>query len=146
MFPYTSIQSGASCHYSLWLTWWDQIMLLSIKVMYYRFYSFGYFPKHNTGFQCQLIAKDRDIWLAYIFLVYSYLFNNSLLGEDKRAVDSWPSCTRRIPYWRIMTPYDLIELDPHYWGNDLLFVWRHQAITWTNVDYIPVGDFGIRLR
>ena len=40
----------------------------------------------------------------------------------------------------LVMPYNEIDLGRH-WLRQLLLVWRHQAITWTNVDLSSVGFF-----
>ena len=44
-----------------------------------------------------------------------------------------------------MMPYGDMELGQH-WLRKWLGAWRHQAITWTNVDLSSVKSHGIHLR
>ena len=39
-------------------------------------------------------------------------------------------------HWGLVTPYGDVDLGQH-WLRYWLVAWRHQAITWTNVDRIP---------
>ena len=42
-----------------------------------------------------------------------------------------------LTHWGLVTPYGIGDLGQH---------WRHQAITWTNVDLSSVRSGGIHLR
>ena len=44
-----------------------------------------------------------------------------------------------------MTPYGHVDLGQH-WFRYWLVAWRHQAITWTNVDLSSVRSCGIHVR
>ena len=50
-----------------------------------------------------------------------------------------------LTHWGLVTPYGVEDLDQH-WFRQWLVAWRHQAITWTNVDLSPVRSCGIHLR
>ena len=47
--------------------------------------------------------------------------------------------------WGLVTPFGDIDLGQH-WLRKWLVAWRHQAITWTNVDLSSVRSSGIYLR
>ena len=59
-------------------------------------------------------------------------------GNKLRAVISLSHCG-------LVTPYGDMELGRH-WLRQWLVAWRHQAITWTNVDSSLVRSHGILLR
>ena len=44
----------------------------------------------------------------------------------------------------LVMPYGGRELGQH-WFRQWLVAWRHQAITWTNVDLLPEASFGLRV-
>ena len=45
----------------------------------------------------------------------------------------------------LMTPYGNTDIGQH-WLRLLLVAWRHQAITWTSVDFSSVRSSDIQLR
>ena len=47
-------------------------------------------------------------------------------------------------HWGLVTPYGVGDLGQH-WLRKWLVAWRHQAITWTNVDLSWVRSSGIHL-
>ena len=50
-----------------------------------------------------------------------------------------------LTHWGLLTPYGDRDLGQH-WFRLWLVAWRHQAITWTNVDWSSVKPNGIRIR
>ena len=50
----------------------------------------------------------------------------------------------RLTYCGLMTPYGDRDLGQH-WLRQWLVAWRHQAITWTNVDFPSAMPIGIHL-
>ena len=48
-------------------------------------------------------------------------------------------------HWGLVTPYGHVDLGQH-WFRYWLVAWRHQAITWTNVDLSSVRSCGIHVR
>ena len=55
------------------------------------------------------------------------------------------SGTNELTHCGLVTPYGDMELGQH-WLRQWLVAWRHQAITWTNVDSSSVRCHGIHLR
>ena len=54
-------------------------------------------------------------------------------------------CPSELNHCCLLTPYGDINLGQH-WLRLWLAAWRHQAITWTNVDLSSVRSTGIHLR
>ena len=50
-----------------------------------------------------------------------------------------------LTHWGLVTPYGDRDLGQH-WLRKWLVAWRHQAITWTNVDWSSVKSSGIHIR
>ena len=50
-----------------------------------------------------------------------------------------------LTHWGLVTPYGGRDLVQH-WLRQWLVAWRHQAITWTNVDLSSVRSIDIHLR
>ena len=53
-------------------------------------------------------------------------------------------CTLFLTHWGLVAPFSDIDLGQH-WLRLWLVAWRHQAITWTNVDLSSVRSSGIHL-
>ena len=68
---------------------------------------------------------------------------------DQIVVISWgihiTKRERSLTHCGLATPYGDIDLG-HHWPRQWLVAWRHQAITWTNVDLSLVKSCGIHLR
>ena len=62
------------------------------------------------------------------------------------SVKLWPYCPYLgwLTHCGLMTPYGDKDLGQH-WLRQWLVAWRHQAITWTNVDLPSVRSIGIHL-
>ena len=56
----------------------------------------------------------------------------------------WRYCSLALTHCGLMTPYGDGDLGQH-WLRLWLVAWRHQAITWTNVDLPSVRSIGIHL-
>ena len=57
----------------------------------------------------------------------------------------WPKPQITLNHCDLVTPHGVQELD-HHWSRQWLVAWRHQAITWNNVDISSVRSNGIHLR
>ena len=64
---------------------------------------------------------------------------------DDQAPFSTRSVMITLTHCGLATPYGDIHLGQH-WSREWLVAWRHQAITWTNVDLSSVKSCGIHLR
>ena len=51
----------------------------------------------------------------------------------------------QLTHWSLVTIYGDRDLGQH-WLRYWLVAWRHQAITWTNVDLLSITSSGIHLR
>ena len=74
--------------------------------------------------------------------------NHDTLERDQRISQyMWPIARRLyvwLTHWGLVTPYCDRDLTQH-WLRQWLVAWRHQAITWTNVDLSPVEFCAIHL-
>ena len=52
---------------------------------------------------------------------------------------------KALTHWGLVTPFGDIDLGQH-WLMQWLVAWRHQAITWTNVDWSSVKSTDIHIR
>ena len=58
---------------------------------------------------------------------------------------NFDKCSILLTHWGLVTPYGNKDLC-HHWLRQWLVAWRHQAITWTNVDLSSVRSSDIHLR
>ena len=72
------------------------------------------------------------------WVVLRWLLHTEISNEECR----WFSC---LTHWDLVTPYGGRDLGQH-WFRQWLVAWRHQAITWTNVDFSLVRFLVIHLR
>ena len=56
-----------------------------------------------------------------------------------------PANDNMLTHWGLVTPYGDVDLGQH-WLRQWLVAWRHQAITWTNVDLSSDKSHDIQLR
>ena len=57
----------------------------------------------------------------------------------------WPWWETALTHWGLVMPYGDRELCQH-WLRQWLVAWRHQAITWTNIDLSSVRSCGVNVR
>ena len=115
--------------------------------------------------QCRTTEKHKEVQPIFIILViyatYWYIGVNVMVGQGtcaredrgRKCVSIYiyiyvpvlmqVSCTSSIGF--VGTTYGDIHLAPN-WFRLWIAVWRHQAITWTNVDFISVKSCSIRLK
>ena len=61
--------------------------------------------------------------------------------EEHISMYQWWNLT----HWGLVTPYGVGDLGQH-WIRQWLVAWRHQVITWTNVDWSSVKSSDIHIR
>ena len=90
--------------------------------------------------------------LAFIpgqcFLEYSSYQSSSYVSLKFTPLKSdlyppWVN-VNKLTHWGLVTSYGIGDLGQH-WFRQWLVAWRHQAITWTNVDFSSVRSCGIHL-
>ena len=66
------------------------------------------------------------------------------LAENVRKPQKWKDWSD-LTHWGLVMPFGDRDLGQH-WLRQWLVTWRHQAITWTNIDLSSVRCSGIHLR
>ena len=74
--------------------------------------------------------------VRYIITAFAYIAAQSNTGRIHRSIST---------HWGLATLYGVGDLGQH-WFRQWLVAWRHQAITWVNVDLSSVRSCGIHLR
>ena len=79
------------------------------------------------------LGADQETadYLNYWWLVYGRIYASLGLNE--------------LTHWGLVTPFGDLDLGQR-WLRYWLVAWRHQAITWTNVDLSSVKSSGIHLK
>ena len=80
------------------------------------------------------------LWLGQFLPKSSQQISHSLLVRASYGVSF-----EDLTHCGLVTPYDNRDLGQH-WFRQWLVAWRHQAITWTNVDWSSVTYSDIHLR
>ena len=60
-------------------------------------------------------------------------------------IQSTSSCSKHMWWWPCDAMLHTVALRQH-WLRQWLVAWRHQAITWTNVDFLSIRICGIHLE
>ena len=100
---------------------------------------------YHKSYDIQLIADMFQKWTFSChtcnghFIFCRWLISLSYLQSRDRLI----GVTRKVTHCGLVTPYDDIQLGQHIWRFE---AWRHQPITWTNVDFSLVRCCGIHLR
>ena len=93
-----------------------------------------------SSFKCNYIYDPKQIYVqnkTHVDISGHMLDNNQVYVHSVYLLFS-DDCD-------LMTPYGDIDLGRH-WLRQWLGAWRHQAITWTNVELSPKVFCGIHLR
>ena len=86
-----------------------------------------------------LLCRGRHSFVAKAFTVI-VVTATLVMSADSRC-----PCNFVLTYWGLVTPFGDIDLGQH-WLREWLVTWRHQDITWSNVDLSSVRPSGIHLR
>ena len=107
-----------------------------------------YKAEWNLTYFC---AVDLFLYVKKVKEIYNFKWMSSPTHCGLQTRIYWRQALS-IVVWMIMlaqcslaTPYDDIEMGQH-WLGWWLVVWRHQVMTWTNVDLSSVRSSDIHLR
>ena len=119
------------------IIYWCLMAMSSISIFIHRKQGCGYSTKKTMLGQAPPIV-------ASLPLITERFIN--LLGPSD-AIWCWRFCSTLIQAMacRLTAPSHYLLVSQH-WFRQWLVAWRHQAITWTNVDLSWVRSCGIRLR
>ena len=94
--------------------------------------------------QVQIVTLFRPPPTMYIMSNYLHtVWWHQGMGNIFALCEGNPAVTQ-LTHWGLVAPYGDIDLGQH-WFRQWLVAWRHQAITWTNVD-VSLRSCGIHLR
>ena len=110
--------------------------------------------EHKIGTSC--LTKEISCHIQYAYLDFTQNFpigGNRFISTytiiQDNPLNSWIHCsgknTEHITHCGLVTPYGGRDLGKH-WFRQWLVAWRHQVITWTNVDLSSLWSHDVILR
>ena len=112
----------------------------------------------NTTASCTIQLKFSWTVFSQSTLVVLFVFSDSFCQHELTLILAWINNYIHYKVWDSMTyPFPSLinaAIEERYVNRDLgqhwlrkwLVAWRHQAITWTNIDLSSVSSQGINLR
>ena len=90
-------------------------------------------------------SLTSEVCCVLLTLVNIYAILVYMEDEVNCNLLSSQCCNIILTHCGLVTPYGNMELG-QYWLRQRLVAWRHQAITWTNVDLSLVSSHGIHFK
>ena len=89
--------------------------------------------------------NDQSVNSLIIYMWTVFRFNRKYGVKLHLPIQARRQVSLSLTHCGLVMPYGDIDLGQH-WLRWWLVAWRHQAITWTNVDFTSIGPFSTHLR
>ena len=113
------------------------ILSMCLNMLFAKWPSFCPYVIYQVMFVSYDYLKD--------FMAYPQMKPIMKVGNISQSTCVFPELEQELTHCGLVTPYGSRDLGQH-WFRYWLVAWRHQAITWTNVDLSSLWSSDVHLR